>query len=64
MKELNILLVDLPDMEIHYSNWDFDDRNFLFRSTIVNALTASTTDLEKCFDKVIVYKDKEKVKSK
>ena len=62
IKYLNNILVSLPDMEIHYSNWDELDRKQLLRSTIVNSLTASTSDLEKCFDKVIVYKEKEKKK--
>ena len=51
-------------MEIHYSNWDAFDRRELLKATIINSLTTSTSSLEKCFDKVIVYREMEKVKGR
>ena len=55
--------LDIPDMEIHYSLWDDDDRKELLKSTIICSLNGDTSGIEKLFDKVLVTK-KEKKKLK
>ena len=52
--------LDMPDMEIHYSLWNNDDKKGLMRATIVSSLTADSSELVKCFDKVLVKKEVKK----
>ena len=52
--------LDIPDMEISYSNWDSSDRKKLLQSTIVCNLSGDTKGIMECFDKVLVEKDVKK----
>ena len=53
VKAINSYL-NLPNMEIHYSLWDDNDRNELLKSTIICSLNGDTSGIERLFDKVLV----------
>lgn len=59
VEEVNHYL-SIPDMEIHYSNWDIHDRDELLKATIYSSITGDNTEIEKCYDKVLVYSDEKK----
>ena len=59
VEEVNHYL-SIPDMEIHYSNWDANDRNELLKATIYSSITGDNVAIGKCYDKVLVYKDEKK----
>ena len=56
VEEVNHYL-PIPDMEIHYSMWDDDDRKELLKATIYSALTGDESKIKQCLAKVIVCKD-------
>ena len=52
--------LDIPNMEIHYSLWDGEDREKLLKATIYSGITGNTDGIEECFDKVLVELDEPK----
>ncbi len=52
--------LELPNMEIHYSLWNDDDRNDLMRSTIECTLKGDSSGIERAFDKVLVFENTKK----
>ena len=54
--------LDFNDLEIRYSLWSDDDREELLKSTVVSSVTGDTSGIMGCFDKVLVEKEKKKLR--
>ena len=50
--------LDNTIVELDYSLWDNEDKENLIRGTMLNSINGSTLEIEKCFDKVLIYKKK------
>lgn len=55
---------EMGEFEIDYSLWDSGDREELLRSTIICNVTCNYSYIKRCFDKVLVSKEKLKKKSR
>ena len=53
-------ILEIPSFEIHYSLWEYFDRENLLKATILSSITADTNEIKKCFDIVLVEVPKKK----
>ena len=59
---VDYLSVEFPDLnfELQYSLWNSEDREDLLKATVICNVTGNSDKIRECFDKVLVYKNKEK----